>query len=311
MKEDGVALNLARLRLFQELSVLGTISAVAQNLGLTRPAISQQLALLERETGSVLFERSARGLKMTTKGRQLLDQIQPMLELVNSIEEELAADEKEPSGELRLAAFGSVAASIVPLAVGYLLKRYPAIEVVFLELEPSEGLKATAAKQVDVAIVDDLVEPGPFSGVLQFHPLYVDRLCAVLSSDHRLASRGAVTLELRDLATDRWAVNQIASSYRTHLLNACLAAGFEIRVGCSAHNIAASLEMVRTGHFVTVLPELALQVVRSDPDFLMVPVHPPLLRTIFTAVQKGTVRRPVIAATLEALERGANTIRGG
>ena len=57
-----------RLHLLTELSVLGTIAKVAEAVNLTRPAVSQQLAILEQETGTVLFERSGRGVRLTIAG---------------------------------------------------------------------------------------------------------------------------------------------------------------------------------------------------------------------------------------------------
>lgn len=300
-----MALNLSRLRLFHELSERGTISAVARSLGLTRPAVSQQLALLEREAGTVLFERAASGLRLTTRGQHLLDRVRPLLRMAERIEAELGETDGPPAGELRLAAFGSVATSIVPRAVGYLFKSHPAIDVHFVELEPTEGLKAAVAKQVDIAIVDDYADASAYRQMLEFHPLYVDALNAVLSSDHRFAAARLAGIELKDLSNEKWAINQTAVAYQLQLANACLAAGFEMKIGCSARNISATLEMVRTGQFITVLPALAVQHLARDPDFLLLPVVPALYRQIFSAAPKGTSRRPVISVALAALERAA------
>ncbi|WP_083514297.1 LysR family transcriptional regulator [Bradyrhizobium manausense] len=304
-----MALSLSRLRLFHELSELGTISAVARALGQTRPAVSQQLALLEREAGAVLFERSAGGLRLTTKGQQLLDRVTPLLQLADRIEAELDEKDGPPAGELRLAAFGSVATSIVPRALGYLHKTHPLIDASFVELEPTEGLKATVAKQVDIAIVDDYTDANAYQQALEFHPLYVDALNAILSSDHRFAKADLTSIELKDLSNEKWAINQTAVAYQQNLTNACLAAGFEMKIGCSARNISATLEMVRTGQFVTVLPGLAVQPLDKDPDFRVLPITPALHRHIFSAVPKGTSRRPVVAAALAALERAALNCR--
>ncbi|GEC59122.1 DNA-binding transcriptional LysR family regulator [Bradyrhizobium japonicum] len=304
-----MALSLSRLRLFHELSELGTISAVARALGQTRPAVSQQLALLEREAGAVLFERSAGGLRLTTKGQQLLDRVTPLLQLAERIEAELDEKDGPPAGELRLAAFGSVATSIVPRALGYLHKTHPLIDAIFVELEPTEGLKATVAKQVDIAIVDDYADASAYQQALEFHPLYVDALSAILSSDHRFAKADLTSIELKDLSNEKWAINQTAVAYQQNLTNACLAAGFEMKIGCSARNISATLEMVRTGQFVTVLPGLAVQPLDKDPDFRVLPIAPALHRHIFSAVPKGTSRRPIVAAALAALERAALNCR--
>ena len=109
-------LNLSRLHLLHELSVLGTISAVADAVHLTRPAVSKQLALLEEELQTVLIERSGRGVHLTPAGRRLVARATDLFGMVEEIEAEVAAANVEVSGEVRMSAFGSLASSIVPLA---------------------------------------------------------------------------------------------------------------------------------------------------------------------------------------------------
>ncbi|MDR5832364.1 LysR family transcriptional regulator [Caballeronia sp. LP006] len=292
-------LNLSRLRLLHELSVLGTISAVADAVHLTRPAVSQQLAQLEDELETVLIERSGRGVQLTPAGRRLVARATDLFQMVEEIEAEVAAANVEVSGEVRMSAFGSLASSVVPLAVQYLLEQHPQLNVIFTELEPSEGLRAAAAKQTDLAIVDDLVSAEALANVLEFRPLCVDHFDAVVSSSHKLAGRKSI--HLSDLAHERWALNQSAATYHTFLLNACYAGGFTPKVTTSSRNMAVTLEMVRTGGAVAVLPRLALRHAEKDPDFSVLPIDPVLNRRVFVALSKGTAKRPAVAAVLDAL----------
>lgn len=295
-------LNLSRLQLLHELAVLGTISAVARAVNLTRPAVSQQLALLEQETGTVLFERSVRGARLTPQGRRLVASIRPVFEMMNNIEAELASSTRQVSGEIRIGGFASVASTIIPDAITYLMSRHEGLRINFQEMEPAEGFKAAAAKQVDIAVVDDLYDASTYAASLDFWPLYTDYFYAVLSSDHRLAAADKRTIELGDLAHERWSLNLAATTYHAFLSNACYAAGFEPEIACSNRNIATTLEFVRTGHFVSVLPYLAVCNIMSDPDFRVLRISPRLNRQIFATVAKGSARRPVIMATLAALE---------
>ncbi|WP_229758088.1 LysR family transcriptional regulator, partial [Paraburkholderia caffeinilytica] len=117
-------LNLSRLHLLHELSVLGTISAVAEAVRLTRPAVSQQLAQLEEELETVLIERSGRGVQLTPAGRRLVARATGLFEMVADIESEVAAANVEVSGEVRMSAFGSLASSVVPVAISRLLEQH-------------------------------------------------------------------------------------------------------------------------------------------------------------------------------------------
>jgi len=296
-------LNLSRLHLLCELAVLGTIARVAEAVNLTRPAVSQQLGILEEEIGAVLFERSGRGVKLTAAGQGLVAQAGKLFELVSEIESDFATARGTVTGELRISAFGSVATTLIPAVIGSVLQNYPQLDLRFEELEPGDGLKAAAAKQVDLALVDDSVSAEALASMLYFRPICEDHFAVAMSSAHRLA--GEASLAIADLAGDNWAINRTAQTYRTQIMNACQDAGFTPRVVASCRNISATLEMVRTGYVITVLPALALRAATVDPAFAVVPVKPIMVRRIFAAMVQGTFRRPAIAVVLKALDNVA------
>ena len=72
-------LDIRRLRVLREVALRGTIAAAADSLGFTPSAISQQLTALERESGSVLLERTGRGVRLTDAGQVLVDHTEPVL----------------------------------------------------------------------------------------------------------------------------------------------------------------------------------------------------------------------------------------
>lgn len=293
-------LNLSRLHLLSELAVLGTIAKVADAVNLTRPAVSQQLAILEQETGTVLFERSGRGVHLTLAGESLVARAGKVLDLVSEIESDLASAKGSVAGEVRISAFGSVATTFIPAVFESLIREYPQLDLRFEELEPGESLKAAAAKQVDLALVDDSISAEALSSMLYFRPVYEDHFAAVVASGHRLA--GATSIGINDLEAENWAINRNAQTYKAQIVNACHEAGYAPRVVASCRNMAATLEMVRTGYVITVLPALALRAAALDPAFSVIPVQPLMVRRIFVAMVQGTFRRPAIAAVLKALD---------
>lgn len=292
--------------MLHELSVLGTISAVARSLNLTRPAVSQQLSLLEKEVGFVLFERSGKGVRWTVAGERLLAGIGGILQAVNAVEVDLARTAQTVTGELRIAAFGSAAATIIPQAITRLAMQHPSLSISFNEMEPADSLKASAAKQVDLAIVDDLTATENYALQLDFEPLYIDQFKAIMSTDHRLVAIGRKTVELSELAQEKWALNQWAVGYQTFIVNACHAEGYTPQVMASCRNIAATLEFVRTGSFITVLPGLATHHIQMDPDFRCLDLRPITQRRLFSAFAKGSRARPAISAALSAFEQSCS-----
>jgi DNA-binding transcriptional LysR family regulator len=105
-------LDLHRLRLLRELHERGTIAAVAEALQFTPSAVSQQLAVLEREAGVPLLEKAGRGVRLTDPARVLVGHADALLERVGVAEAELAAASGSVAGRARVASFQSVALRI-------------------------------------------------------------------------------------------------------------------------------------------------------------------------------------------------------
>src|SRR5258708_7549981 len=102
-------LDLRRLRLLYELQQRGTIAAVADALSFTPSAVSQQLAVLERETGVRLLERAGRGVRLTDSALALVDHADALLERAALAEADLAAAAGTGTRRGRIAAFRSPA----------------------------------------------------------------------------------------------------------------------------------------------------------------------------------------------------------
>src|SRR5205814_806423 len=110
-------LDVRRMRVLREVAQRGSFSAAAEALSFTQSAVSQQIAALERETGAVLVDRSARGVRLTDAGRALVCHTDAILARLSDAEAELDAIAGLRGGRLRLVAFPSAAASIMPPAI--------------------------------------------------------------------------------------------------------------------------------------------------------------------------------------------------
>jgi DNA-binding transcriptional LysR family regulator len=210
---------------------------------------------------------------------------------------------QEVTGEVRIAAFGSVGVGLLPLAIQSLEQTHPQLNISLVEMEPTEGLKAAAANQVDLAVVDDMVTAESYASKLDFLPLCTDHFALVMSSKNRLAELKSI--QLSDLANERWALNLSAISYHSFLLRAFRAAGFEPTVTSNCRNTAATLELVRASSLVTLLPNLTLGPIRKDPDFVCITMKPALIRRIFVVVPKGASKMPAVISVLDALRKAA------
>src|SRR4051812_13897936 len=113
-------LDVRRLRVLKEVAAKGSFSAAAESLAYTQSAVSQQIAALEREAGLQLVERNARGVNLTDAGRVLVGHADVILRQLVDAEAELEAMAGLRGGRLRLVAFPSAGASIMPEAGGRL-----------------------------------------------------------------------------------------------------------------------------------------------------------------------------------------------
>src|SRR6185436_1101796 len=143
-------LELRRLRLLRELRDRGTIAAVADALQFTPSAVSQQLAVLERETGVALIERAGRGVRLTDAALVLAAHSEALLERVAVAEAELAAASGALAGRARVAAFQSVSLHLAIPAMRELSASAPDLRLELVESEPEQALPALALGDVDL-----------------------------------------------------------------------------------------------------------------------------------------------------------------
>src|SRR3954467_2435843 len=129
-------LDVKRLRVLREVAALGSFSGAAEALAYTQSAVSQQVAPLERETGTRLLERTSRGVRTTEAGAALVRHADAVIARLTEAEAELEAIPRLPAGRVRLAAFPSASAGLVPSAVSVFRARHPAVDVELSLAEP-------------------------------------------------------------------------------------------------------------------------------------------------------------------------------
>src|ERR687885_350050 len=129
-------LDVRRLRVLREVAARGSFSAAADALAYTQSAISQQIAALEREAGTKLVDRSARGVRLTDAGRALVDHADIILARLADAEAELEAIAGLRGGRVRLAAFPSAGATIMPAAIARFRERHPSVDISLVMAEP-------------------------------------------------------------------------------------------------------------------------------------------------------------------------------
>src|SRR3954468_2371960 len=183
-------LHLRRLRLLRELSERGTIAAVADALQFTPSAVSQQLAMLEREAGVPLLERAGRGVRLTDPALLLVEHADALLERAARAEADLAAAAGQVTGRARIAGFQSVVLRLALPAMEELAREAPRLRCELREAEPEQALPALALGDLDLVLGDEWQHgPRRLAAGLERHELMDDPVHLVLPVRHRAAPR--------------------------------------------------------------------------------------------------------------------------
>ncbi|MFC4007716.1 LysR family transcriptional regulator [Nonomuraea purpurea] len=174
------------LRVLVEVGRLGSFSAAAQELSMTQPAVSRQIAALERHTGVRLFERLPRGVRPTDAGTAALEQAGEVLRGMRLFETRLRAFATASAGRVRVSAFPSAATRYLPERFRAFTARHPAVE---LSLRVWSGehdpCAAVLDGEVDVALLTSWDVAG--AGAVTLTPLCEDELFVALPAGHHLA----------------------------------------------------------------------------------------------------------------------------
>src|SRR3954452_18076458 len=168
-------LDLRRLRLLRELDERGTIAAVADALRFTPSAVSQQLAILEREAGVPLLEHAGRGVRLTDAALMLVEHADALLQRAALAEDDLAAAAGTVTGRARIAGFQSVALRLVVPAMEALARDAPRLRTELVEAEPEQALPALALGDLDLVLGDEWQHgPRRLAAALERHELFED-----------------------------------------------------------------------------------------------------------------------------------------
>jgi DNA-binding transcriptional LysR family regulator len=184
--------RLKQLRAFCEVIKCGSITLAAQKLYLSQPSVTLQIQAMEREMGVTVFERRGPQLKLTPDGEALYALAKPLVEGIDSLQENFVANnEKLDSGELSICAGESTILYILPEAVRRFVLAYPRIQLKINNETGRDGLKMLRADEVDLVVGSmlDVPEDITYQPVVTFDP------ALIVPIGHPLAKNTVVTLE--------------------------------------------------------------------------------------------------------------------
>lgn len=239
------------LRVVRAAARYGSFSVAADRLGYTQSAVSRQVALMERAAGQALFERQARGVAPTDAGRVVARHADTVLGELDAVRQDLGTLGARPPGRLRVGAFSTAMAALVPRAVAALVRREPQVRVPLREGTSPGLVTAVARGRLDLAVV---TRPGSLPPDVEATTVLDDPLFVAVAPAHAFAGRASVTTAM--LRHERWVAGSAEPG--SSLLGAWTDSAWQPDIAFVARDWVAKLGLVAAGLGVTVVPGLAV-----------------------------------------------------
>jgi DNA-binding transcriptional LysR family regulator len=259
-----------------------SFTAAAEALDLAQPALSQQIAALERELGVRLFERTNRRVALTDAGRAFTAGAERVLRELQTLGEVMSAYAGGLRGRVVLGTYQSFAEYTLPKLLGRFHAANPGIEIALREGMADDLLGGLRAGRIDVFIGHLVDASEPASGFHQ-EPLYDDELAIALAPNHPLA-RGS-SIPLAALRDEPWIIFRPGSSITSRLFREAAVAGFTPRVVFESADSLTIRALVAEGLGIAFYPRLLANT--PGPSVALLSLEPRHMRTMSLVTRPG------------------------
>ena len=302
---EGIrVLEVRRLRIFTAVAQRGSFTAAAEELFMTHSAVSQQMALLERQLGLPLMVRGPRGVELTEPGQVLAARSTVLLGTIANIEREMR-DLKARHACVRLGAFPTAGADLIPRVVREYQKRFADTRIVLRSAHAADMHGFLRDGSIHIGLVWDYdFAPRSVPTDIEWIHLADDPLCVLFPPDHPLAGESEV--ELAELAGEEWVVRGHRPPYDDAFTVMCRLAGFEPNIGFVTDDYPSAQGLVAARIGISTAPRLSL--VAQHPDVVAVPIADPAPHRRIAAVRLRSTNHPPAAQQMLDVLREATVI---
>lgn len=286
------------LRTFREVTRCGSITAAARSLGYTQSAVSRQIAALEAAAGGPLLDRRPRGVELTEHGRCLLAHAEAILDRLATAKRDLEALDRLGGGSLRVGAFPTANAILIPLAMAEFAAKHPDVSLSLVEGTTRHQLTSLDLGDVDLAIVSAFPDQTLDRDRFEFAHLADDSIAVALPRSHPLAKRR--NIRLVELAGESWIAAGADRESRS-LTPIRLHPPIEPRIDFQVGEWTAKLGLVAAGLGITLVPSLAIGATRADVALVRLHPRDDLPRRVYAATARHRARSPAAVALIAIL----------
>jgi DNA-binding transcriptional LysR family regulator len=273
-------MELRQLRYVVAVEEEGSFTRAAARVHVAQPAISQQIAQLERELGERLFDRSERRVRLTVAGEAFLPHARAVLEATTAARDAVESLRGELAGELTIGTIPSPA-PVLMRRLGELQRQHPKLRLTIRTGDPEGLATAVATGALDAAVIGvagGRLPAGPggqrLPSVLASQTIATEPLVVAVAPDHPLAQSPGIALA--DLRDEPLLTLTHGRGLRTVLEAACAEAGFAPRIHAETDDLVVLADLVGHGFGVALIPRSAAE--RALQPLVMLPLRKPRLR---------------------------------
>ncbi len=244
-----IALTLKQLRYFEALATHGHFGKAAESCFISQPALSLQIKELETLMGGPLVERSAREVRLTARGEDLLEHTREILQRVEDLSLFAQRHSGAFSGRLRIGVIPTVAPYLLPKLIKALSTRFKD-----LVLEPKEAITQTLLEQILVSKLDIAIVALPVSEpALREFALFEEEFLLVRPESDAFLP----VPDISDLPEIQLLLLEEGHCFREQALSFCNASSRTARTIMECSSLSTLVQMVSSGIGVTLIPEMA------------------------------------------------------
>jgi DNA-binding transcriptional LysR family regulator len=260
-------MTLDDLRIFAAVCAAGSLSAVARDLGITQPAVSQHVRRLEHELDVVLFERGRRGVTPTAAGRSLRAAAIEATGALDASRRELERLRLGYDGSLRVATGGTTLRHFMARPLTELRRRHPDITFEYVSaVSTAQCLDAVRTDRADLAFVTLAGHQD-----LEHRPAVRTPWVVVAPADHPVARRSSIDpARLRSLAT---IAMPASATSRAQLEDGLAAHGVRLHVSATVDDWETAVQLAELGLGAAVVPALWVHDLSARPSLRAVRIR--------------------------------------
>ncbi|MCZ8521376.1 MULTISPECIES: LysR family transcriptional regulator [Paenibacillus] len=282
-------MTLYQLEVFLAVVQTGSFTRAGELLNASQSGVSHSMGDLEKELGMKLFKRDRNGVTLTDTGEQILAHVREIVHHMEGINQVAAAARGMNRVTLRIGAFPSISAHVIPGLFQAFRSHYPGVELLLFE-----GSYAEVEAWIKTGVVDLGFVADPCDG-LETVQLLSDPYVAVLPANHPLREHEVISLE--QLTHEPFL--SLKSGCERLVMRAFQEKGLSLNKQLEVAENATILSMVEAGIGVSIIPSMILQAIPAN--VAVKPLNSPIIRQIGLAVlsQQMVSVSPVVAAFIK------------